>query len=72
MKQKTNILLQFKQWILRFVIGRYFYYFFNMLAGLIIALITYPFRAIGKKIGHPSDICGWLDKYFPLPDNNVL
>jgi len=72
MKQKNNKLAQFKQWILRFVIGRYFYYLFNILVGLVIALLTYPFRLIGGKIGLKSDICSWLDKHFPLPDDNAL
>ena len=68
MKQKTNKLVQFKQWILSFVVGRYVYHFFSLVIALLIAIATWIPRLILKIFRVKTDVYKFLDTYFPLMD----
>lgn len=49
------------------------YYMFNILVGLLIVFITIPARLISKIFKWKFNlhtVCRFLDKYFPLPDEN--
>jgi hypothetical protein len=49
------------------------YYMFNMVMGIVIGLITYAPRLIIEDLrGYPVKYTDWLDKYFPLPPDNLF
>ena len=49
-------------------IGKFYKHLFSLMTAVLIALISWPFRALLNWIGYKINICKWLDRHFPLPE----
>ena len=47
---------------------KFWKHLFSMYIAIMIALFSWPVRAIMNKCGRKTDIYSWLNRYFPLPD----